>query len=147
MLQLVQSPSQRVQRLIEKECRIGRDGSGGNRASLTSSSAKNGPSKAGNNIYKERPGAEDKTDQVDEQEDGFLEGRVRDVDSIDDSNTSSDRRGGGGDVAKVRRVINPDGSLIVASSSYSSSSPTNRDSAERDDGTETDEPDYGDDDD
>lgn len=129
MLQLVQSPSQRIQRLIEKNCN--KDGSKVSRTpddnkhnAVISTTLNKDKSNIRNEEDDEDQEGGKKSDELRKQLDGAdqkrSESRLDEISSVV-SVTSSDGRDGG-DVARVRKVVDRDGNLILASTSYSSSS-------------------------
>lgn len=135
MLQLVQSPSQRVQRLIKMNCKDGRviddDNDEDNAIAANDHKSKSDDKRRSkdDNDSSLSMSKDDDDHSVEASESKQI--KAREISSSIISSESSNGRDGR-DVSKVRKVVNRDGGVLIAASSYSSSQDRDRDQDDED---------------
>lgn len=131
MLQLVQSPSQRIQRLIEEHCSKKQTKNGDARqvggkfkpkgTVSTSTKVQMEDESESNEIVKTIHGGDKDNSNAKDADQETSDSRVQEVSSVVSSDSSSPS------ASSIERVIRDrDGNVLAASSSYSSSSPSQR---------------------
>lgn len=152
MLQLIQSPSQRVQRLIEKNCNREQDnGFSGNQeqsAPVLGLSKRRSPDVLGEDASEvnarrsrlvEDEEALEERSHVGDRERDTSESRIKEVSAAVRSDSPDNRRDR--DAPRVRQVVDRDGNVVAIASAYSSTSQDDQDYEELDKESGTLEPD------